>query len=199
MSTISIIVSVTDQRSRCSWCGTDPEYIRYHDNEWGIPQHDSRALFEKICLEGFQAGLSWITILRRRAAFRQAFYNFDPERVAVMTEADVERLMNDPTIIRHRGKIAATIANARATLALSEPLNDELWAFAPQQPTKRPASWADVRTVTKESTAMSTFLKKAGFRFVGPTTLHALMQATGMVDDHFTGCFRATDKVSLNT
>lgn len=197
MSTISIIVSDTDQRARCSWCGTDPQYIRYHDNEWGVPQHDSRALFEKICLEGFQAGLSWITILRRRAAFRQAFYNFDPERVALMTEADVKRLANDPTIIRHRGKITATIANARATLALSQSLDEVLWAFAPQPPPKRPASWADIKTFTKESHAMSAYLKKAGFRYVGATTLHALMQATGMVDDHFIGCFRAIQGVSL--
>ena len=194
MNKTSTTVSEIDQLTRCSWCGNDPEYIHYHDEEWGVPQHNPRALFEKICLEGFQAGLSWIIILRRRSAFRRVFYDFDPERVASMTEEDTIRLMNDSTIIRHRGKINATISNARATLSLSRSLSEVLWSFAPQQPRSRPQTWSDLRSVTDESTAMSAYLRKNGFRFVGPTTMYALMQSTGMVDDHFASCFRATDE-----
>ena len=180
-----------DGLARCSWSAADAEYRRYHDEEWGTPQHDSRALYEKLCLEGFQAGLSWITILRRRPAFRDVFHGFEPERVAAMTETDVLRLLRDERIIRHRGKIEATISNARATLELDAPLTELMWGFAPAPAAAtRPQAWDDVLAVTPESTAMSKELRRRGFRFVGPTTMYALMQATGMVDDHFEGCFR---------
>lgn len=182
-----------DGVSRCSWAGSDPEYRRYHDEEWGREQRDPRALYEKLCLEGFQAGLSWITILRRRPAFRELFLGFEPERVAAMTEDDVLRLLGDERIIRHRGKIEATISNARAVLALDVPLEELMWGFAPPPAPEsaRPRSWGEVPAVTAESTALSKELRRRGFRFVGPTTMYALMQATGMVDDHFVGCFRA--------
>lgn len=183
-----------DGIARCSWSATDPEYRRYHDEEWGKPQHDPRALYEKLCLEGFQAGLSWITILRRRSAFREAFHGFDPERVAAMTETDIQSLLEDARIIRHRGKIEATISNARAALALDVPLAELMWSFAPEpEASPRPRAWNDVPAITRESTAMSTELRRRGFRFVGPTTMYALMQSTGMVDDHFEGCHRATE------
>lgn len=185
-----------DGFTRCGWGASDAEYRRYHDEEWGRPQHDPVRLFEKLCLEGFQAGLSWITILRRRPAFREVFHGFVPELVAAMTDADVERLLGDARIIRHRGKIEATIQNARATLELDEPIDELLWRFAPDGPRPRPTSFAQVPAVTAESTAMSKALRKRGFRFVGPTTMHALMQACGMVDDHLAGCFRAARQMS---
>ncbi|QEO13426.1 DNA-3-methyladenine glycosylase I [Agromyces intestinalis] len=180
-----------DGRARCSWGGRDPEYQRYHDEEWGIAQHDPVRLFEKLCLEGFQAGLSWITILRRRPAFREVFRGFEPHAVAAMTEADVERLLADDRIIRHRGKIEATIGNARATLALDQPLDELLWSFAPERRDTHPVSFGDVPAITPESTALSRELRRRGYRFVGPTTMYALMQACGMVDDHLEGCWRA--------
>lgn len=183
-----------DGVARCSWSATDPEYRRYHDEEWGREQRDPRALYEKLCLEGFQAGLSWITILRRRPAFREVFHGFEVAAVAAMTETDVERLLQDARIIRHRGKIQATISNARAVLELDMPLNELMWGFAPDAgsaPRPRPRAWSEVPAVTPESTALSKELRRRGFRFVGPTTMYALMQATGMVDDHFEGCFRA--------
>jgi DNA-3-methyladenine glycosylase I len=187
------VITGEDGRARCSWSANDPEYRRYHDEEWGIEQRDPRALYEKLCLEGFQAGLSWITILRRRPAFREVFHDFDPAAVAAMQEPDVQRLLGDARIIRHRGKIEATISNARATLVLDESLTDLMWSFAPAPRSgPRPQAWADVPAVTPESTALSKELRKRGFRFVGPTTMYALMQATGMVDDHFAGCFRAS-------
>ena len=182
-----------DGLARCSWAAGDTEYQRYHDEEWGREQRDSRALYEKLCLEGFQAGLSWITILRRRPAFREDFLGFDPIAVAAMTEADVQRLLDDARIIRHRGKIEATIGNARAVLELDVDLSSLMWGFAPTANRPRPASFADIPAVTTESTAMSKELRRRGFRFVGPTTMYALMQATGMVDDHVSGCFRAGD------
>ena len=181
-----------DGLARCAWGASDPEYRRYHDEEWGTPQHDPTSLYEKLCLEGFQAGLSWITILRRRPAFREVFHGFDPERVAAMTEADVELLLGDARIIRHRGKIEATIANARAVLALERPLDELLWGFAPPPRGAAPVSFTEVPATTPESAAMSRTLRAHGFRFVGPTTMYALMQSTGMVDDHLAGCFRAT-------
>lgn len=181
-----------DGLARCSWSASDPEYRRYHDEEWGREQHDPRALYEKLCLEGFQAGLSWITILRRRPAFREVFHGFDPVAVAAMTEPDVERLLQDARIIRHRGKIQATISNARAVLDLDVPLDELMWSFAPPAAGRpRPTAWSEIPAVTPESTALSEELRRRGFRFVGPTTMYALMQATGMVDDHFTGCYRA--------
>lgn len=188
----SALVVGEDGIARCAWSASDPEYRRYHDEEWGTPQHDPRALYEKLCLEGFQAGLSWITILRRRPAFREDFLGFVPEKVAAMTEADVQRLLQDERIIRHRGKIEATISNARAVLQLDVPLEELMWSFAPEpRADHRPREWGEIPAVTVESTALSKELRRRGFRFVGPTTMYALMQATGMVDDHFEGCFRA--------
>ena len=185
------VVIGDDALPRCAWGANDPEYRRYHDEEWGTPQHDPVRLYEKVCLEGFQAGLSWITILRRRPAFREVFHGFDVDQVAAMTEADVERLLTDARIIRHRGKIEAAIQNARATLALDVPLDDLLWSFAPPPRDTAPRSFAEVPATTPESVAMSKELRRLGFRFVGPTTMYALMQAAGMVDDHVSGCFRA--------
>lgn len=185
------VVIGDDALPRCAWGANDPEYRRYHDEEWATPQHDPVCLYEKVCLEGFQAGLSWITILRRRPAFREVFHGFDVDQVAAMTEADVERLLTDARIIRHRGKIEAAIQNARATLALDVPLDELLWSFAPPPRDTAPRSFAEVPATTPESVAMSKELRRLGFRFVGPTTMYALMQAAGMVDDHVSGCFRA--------
>lgn len=184
-----------DGRGRCAWGATDPEYRRYHDEEWGTPLHGDRALFEKLSLEGFQSGLSWITILRRRPTFRTAFAGFDIDAVAAFDEEDIERLMGDPGIIRNRAKVLSTIGNARVTqqLIAGDPgaLDRLLWSFAPPARTSPPTSFADVPAITPESTAASKALKKLGYRFVGPTTLYALMQSSGMVDDHVAGCWRA--------
>lgn len=189
------LISGGDGLSRCAWVGTDAEYMRYHDEEWGTPLHGDRPLFEKMSLEGFQAGLSWITILRRRPGFREVFHDFDPWAIAQFTEDDVERLMLDARIIRNRAKILATIGNARATLELTEgapgALDTLMWSFAPPGPRPRPRDFGQVLAVTPESTAMSKALKGLGYRFVGPTTMHALMQSAGMVDDHVQGCWRA--------
>ncbi|HVX06662.1 DNA-3-methyladenine glycosylase I [Humibacter sp.] len=183
-----------DGVARCSWVGTDAEYQRYHDEEWGTPLRDDRALFEKICLEGFQAGLSWRTILLRRPAFREAFHGFEVEHVAAMTSHDVDRLLQNAAIIRHRGKIEATIANARATLALAQPLSELIWSFAPPSQGRRPPhTLSEIPAVTAESNALSRRLRALGFRFVGPTTMYALMQSAGLVDDHVAGCWRAAD------
>ena len=176
---------------RCAWANGDPEYRRYHDEEWGRPLRDDERLFEKLCLEGFQAGLSWITILRRRPAFRAAFHGFDVDRVAAMTEADVERLLGDAAIIRHRGKIEAAIGNARVTQNLGESLGDLIWSFAPPARAVRPRELGDIPAITPESTALSKELRSRGYRFVGPTTMYALMQSAGLVDDHIAGCHRA--------
>lgn len=174
--------------------GEDPEYRRYHDEEWGIPLHGDRALFEKMALEGFQAGLSWITILRKRPRFREVFQGFDPARVAGFDDQDVERLMADAGIVRNRSKIEATVSNAALVRDMADGEFDELmWSFAPAGSVRRghPASMEDVPAVTPESTALSKALRGLGFRFVGPTTMHALMQSAGMVDDHLAGCWRA--------
>ena len=183
-----------DGRARCAWVGNDGEYRRYHDDEWGTPLHGDRPLFEKLSLEGFQAGLSWITILRRRPAFRVAFHDFDIERVADMTAADADALTQNAAIIRNRAKIGATISNARITRELvgEKPgaLDELLWSFAPPARASRPKGFGELPAVTEESTAMSKALRKLGFRFVGPTTLYALMQSAGMVDDHLEGCWR---------
>jgi len=185
------LLSAADGRARCAWVGTDAEYARYHDEEWGVPLHGDRALFEKMSLEGFQAGLSWITILRKRPRFREVFAGFDPVSVADFDDDDVERLMADAGIIRNRAKILATISNARLVTEMSGGELDELmWSFAPA-PGIRPRSLDGVPAVTDESTAMSKALRKRGFRFVGATTMYALMQSTGMVDDHVEGCWRA--------
>ncbi|GAA5034065.1 DNA-3-methyladenine glycosylase I [Microbacterium fluvii] len=184
------IVTGPDGVARCAWAGDDPEYQRYHDQEWGVPLHGDRALFEKLSLEGFQAGLSWITILRKRPRFREVFAGFEPEQVAAFDSGDVERLMTDAGIIRNRAKIEATISNARLALDLAEGELDALmWSFAPAVH-ERPSSFAEVPAVTSESTAMSRELRRRGFRFVGPTTMYALMQSAGMVDDHVEGCWR---------
>lgn len=181
-----------DGRARCAWVGDDPEYRRYHDEEWGTPLHGDRALFEKMALEGFQAGLSWITILRKRPRFREAFAGFEPEAVAAFDDSDVERLMGDPGIVRNRAKIDATIGNARIVHGMAEGELDALmWSFAPARSGRRPTEFADVPAVTPESTAMSKELRRRGFRFVGATTIYALMQSAGMVDDHIEGCWRA--------
>ncbi len=179
---------------RCWWPGDDPEYRRYHDTEWGRPVHDDRRLFEKLCLEGFQAGLSWLTILRRRPAFREVFAGFDPERVAVFDAADVDRLLTDPRIIRHRGKVEATIHNARAYLDLvgsGGSLDELVWRYAPRTPPV-PRTRAEVRATSPEASALAAELKRRGFRFVGPTTAYAFSQAMGLVDDHLVGCASRT-------
>lgn len=180
-----------DGRERCAWVGDDDEYRRYHDQEWGRPLHGDRALFEKLSLEGFQAGLSWITILRKRPAFRTAFAGFDPVTVAAFGEAEVERLIADAGIVRNRAKILATISNAAIVRDLPKGAFDALmWSFAPP-PRRRPREVSEVPATTPASDALSKALRTAGFRFVGPTTMYALMQSTGMVDDHVAGCWRA--------
>jgi DNA-3-methyladenine glycosylase I len=176
--------------ARCSWART-PEYEVYHDTEWGVPLHGEDALFERLALEAFQSGLSWRTILYKRAAFREAFADFTIARVAEFDADDVQRLMNDARIVRNRRKIDAVIRNARVAADLREPLDELLWSFAPATPAPRPRSSEEIPAVTAESTLMAKELKKRGFAFVGPTTAYALMQATGMVDDHIAGCFRA--------
>lgn len=182
-----------DGLARCAWVGDDAEYRRYHDEEWGRPLHGDRALFEKMALEGFQAGLSWITILRKRPRFREVFERFDPAIVAAFDEVDIERLMGDAGIIRNRAKIEATISNAALVRDMSDGELDEfMWSFAPM-PRPRPASFAEVPATTPESDAMSKALRKRGFRFVGSTTMYALMQSAGMVDDHVEGCWCAAD------
>ena len=198
-----------DGLARCGWAGTDPEYQRYHDEEWGVTLHGDRPLFEKLVLEGFQAGLSWITILKRRPTFRAAFRDFDIDTVAAFTEADVTRLLSDSGIIRNRLKIEAAISNARVAKSLIHKnpgaLDALLWSYAPlratpppaappstaQPSTTRPPLPGEVVPFTAEPTALSRDLRSRGFRFVGPTTLHALMQSSGMVNDHLRGCWRA--------
>ena len=189
--TVRAARSGPDGVPRCPWAGDDPHYVRYHDEEWGRPVRDETRVFEKLCLEGFQAGLAWITILRKREAFRAAFDGFDPERVARYGDADVARLLADPGIVRHRGKIEAAIGNARALVALHAAggsLAELVWAHAPAVPGPAPRTMADVPAQTAESAALSRALKAHGFRFVGPTTAYAAMQALGVVDDHLAGC-----------
>lgn len=189
---VASVLSGPDDRARCAWVGDDAEYRRYHDEEWGHPLHGDRALFEKMALEGFQAGLSWITILRKRPRFREVFAGFDPAAVAAFTAADVERLMTDAGIIRNRAKIEATISNAALVRDMADGELDALmWSFAPKASGIRPRELGDVPAVTAESTALSKALRSRGFRFVGPTTMYALMQSSGMVDDHVEGCWRA--------
>jgi DNA-3-methyladenine glycosylase I len=176
---------------RCGWCGTDPLYVAYHDTEWGVPEHDPRALWEKLVLDGFQAGLSWITILRKRENFRAAFAGFDPAVIARWGEGDVARLLADSGIVRHRGKIEATIGNARAFLDIEarHGFAPFLWKHVDGSPVQnRFATLADVPAETPASRALSKDLKAAGFRFCGPTIVYAVMQATGMVNDHLVTC-----------
>ena len=178
---------------RCGWATSAPEYVRYHDEEWGTPLTGDDPLFERLCLEAFQSGLSWITILRKRPAFRTAFAGFSIPVVAAFTDEDVERLMADAGIVRNRAKVTAAVRNARVALELPEGLSALLWSFAPTAPRRRPRTLADVPATSAESVAMAGELKRRGFAFVGPTTAYALMQATGMVDDHVATCFRADD------
>lgn len=177
---------------RCAWVpADDPLYVAYHDEEWGVPERDDRALFELLNLEGAQAGLSWSTILRKREGYRRAFAGWDVEAIARFGEADVERLVADAGIVRHRGKIEATIGNARAALALDRPLSELVWSFVDGEP--RVNAWRTVEEIpaaTPESTALSKELKRLGFRFTGPTTCYAFMQAAGLVADHTLDCFR---------
>ena len=183
--------AVEAERSRCAWADSAPEYVTYHDEEWGTPLHGDDALFERFCLEAFQSGLSWITILRKRPAFRAAFAGFSIDAVAEFTPDDEARLMADAGIVRNRAKITAAVRNAQAAQQQPEGLSELLWSFAPAGPRPRPATLADVPATSPESVAMAKELKRRGFVFVGPTTAYALMQATGMVDDHVADCFRA--------
>ena len=185
---ISDLVVGDDGIARCRWGASTPDYARYHDEEWGRPVRDADGLYEKLCLEAFQSGLSWLTILRKREAFRAAFAGFEIAAVARFGPADVERLMGDAGIVRNRAKIEAAIANAGAATEIDD-LGALIWSFAPE-PDARPAprSMAEIPAVTPESTALAKELKRRGFRFVGPTTAYALMQACGLVNDHIEGC-----------
>jgi len=183
----------SDGTARCGWCGDDPLYRDYHDGEWGREKRGDDSLFELLSLEGFQAGLSWLTILRKREGFRQAFAEFSIERVADFDERDVDRLLADAAIVRHRGKIEATIGNAAAALELSEGLSDFVWGFAPPARSVRPSAMGELPAMTPESILLSKELKRRGFRFVGPTTVYAFMQSAGMVDDHLAGCHVAVE------
>jgi DNA-3-methyladenine glycosylase I len=189
-STDGAVVRGDDGVRRCSWGASTPDYLAYHDDEWGRPVVDDVRLFEKISLEGFQSGLSWLTILRKRDGFRRGFAGFDPARVARFGERDVRRLLGDPSVVRHRGKIEATIANARATLAVQHArgsLAALLWSYEPRR-RRAPRALGDLPASTPESAALAKELKTFGFRFVGPTTAYAAMQAMGIVNDHLVGC-----------
>jgi len=177
--------------ARCSWCGDDPQYVAYHDQEWGVPEWESRALWEKLILDGFQAGLAWITILRKREAFRAAFAGFDPNVIATWGEPEIARLLQDAGIVRHRGKIEATIGNARAWQQIEQEIGFDryLWAYVDGTPIQN--SWAEMSQVpaqTQLSKEISNDLKKRGFKFCGPTIVYAFMQAVGMVNDHSVTC-----------
>jgi DNA-3-methyladenine glycosylase I len=188
-----MITSGPDGRPRCQWCTVTPEYLAYHDTEWGFPVADDRRLFEKLCLEGFQSGLSWRTILAKRENFRAAFRNFEVDKVARFTEKDVERLLQDAGIVRHRGKIQAVINNAARALELVQQegsLAAYFWRF---EPPKAERAKSQIVATTAESIALSKDLKKRGWKFVGPTTMYAFMQAMGLVNDHAEGCVIKTD------
>ena len=183
------------EKTRCGWVSTDPLYIDYHDHEWGVPSHDEQHLFEMLCLEGQQAGLSWITILKKRAGYREAFFNFNPEKIVQLNDEAIERLLLNPQIVRHRLKINAIILNAQALLTMrknSDNFVDFLWSFAPENPcAMRHEDYLSYPTQTPQSEQLSKALKEKGFRFVGATTCYAFMQAVGMVDDHSMHCFCA--------
>jgi DNA-3-methyladenine glycosylase I len=185
-----------DSIVRCPWCGDDPLYVSYHDEEWGVPVYDDRLLFAKLVLDGAQAGLSWITILRKRENYWQAFDHFDPEKIARYDEAKVAALLQNPGIVRNRLKVEAAVKNARGYLSIQEKhgsFSDFLWQFVDGEPVQNAwTSLAQLPTETAESRAMSKALKKEGFNFVGPTICYAFMQAVGMVNDHLTTCFRYT-------
>jgi DNA-3-methyladenine glycosylase I len=184
----SATVAGADGKLRCSWASSAPDYLAYHDDEWGRPIRSDQGIFERLSLEAFQSGLSWLTILRKRASFRAAFAGFDPQRVAAFDEADRERLLNDAGIVRNRAKIDATLHNARAALALDGGIARLAWRFAPAA-VPAPVAPADVPAQTEESRALATELKRSGFVFVGPVTAYALMQAAGLVNDHFADCW----------
>jgi len=193
--TIASVRVADDGRPRCAWVGSDELYARYHDDEWGVALHGDRPLFEKLTLEAFQSGLSWITILRRREGFRRAFDGFDWQRIAAYGDDETQRLMTDEGIIRNRAKIAATIENARVLVDWldHEPggLDALIWSHQPAPRAERPPTLAAVPAQTDESRALARALKQRGLRFVGPTTAYALMQSAGLVDDHVVGCWRA--------
>ena len=192
----------SDGRRRCWWGGSTPDYLAYHDEEWGRPVRDDRGLYERMVLEGFQSGLSWLTILRKRDNFRAAFANFDIETVASFGDRDVARLLADAGIVRHRGKIEAAIANAvaaRAMHANGESLAELIWSYAPSGRRRAPRSVDDLPAITPDSTALSKELKRRGFRFVGPTTAYATMQACGVVNDHLAGCWVRAEVEALSS
>jgi DNA-3-methyladenine glycosylase I len=187
---VTAAVAGDDGKLRCPWALSAPDYVDYHDEEWGRPLADDNAMFERLTLEAFQSGLSWLVILRKREGFRAAFARFDIATVASYDDRDVARLLNDPCIVRNRAKIEAAIANARAAASLDQGLLRHVHQFAPAQPPPAPRTLDEVRSTSPESAALARDLRKRGFRFVGPTTLYALMQATGIVDDHLAECWR---------
>ncbi len=195
MSDAAGLIAAGATRQRCAWCGSDPLYVAYHDDEWGRPVTSEQRLFEKICLEGFQAGLSWLTILRKREHFRAAFHEFAADRVARYTARDVERLLGNAGIVRHRGKIESTINNARRALELTDEfgsLTTYAWSWEPpalERPARITSAAVKAMPTTPTSTALSKDLKRRGWSFVGPTTIYAFMQAMGLVNDHVDGCF----------
>ena len=194
------LVAHPDGRSRCWWPGTDDLYVAYHDTEWGVPEYDDRALFEKLILDGFQAGLSWITILRKREAFRQAFAGFDPAAIARFDQAKVEALMQDTGIVRNRAKIESAVRSAQGWIAIQERQGFAryLWDFVDGRPVQNNLrSRAEIRPETEVSRRISKALKAEGFNFVGPTIVYAFMQAVGMVNDHLVGCFRHAECAAL--
>jgi DNA-3-methyladenine glycosylase I len=193
------VIASNDAKLRCWWCGEDATYVSYHDSEWGVPVHEDRWLFEKLVLEGFQSGLSWITILRKRQAFREVFFDFAPEAVAALRDRDVSRLLLDARIIRHRGKIEAAISNARAyaeLVAREGSFARFVWSFAPSRPAVRRRR-SDVPSSSADSVAFSKELRRRGWRFVGPTTAYAFFQAMGLVNDHLHDCFRYAEVAAL--
>ena len=199
---MSDLVVGADGLARCSWGASTPDYERYHDEEWGKPVRDADALYEKLCLEAFQSGLSWLTILRKRENFRAAFAGFEIDAVARFDDRDVARLLSDAGIVRHRGKIEAAIANAvtaHAMRANGESLAELIWSYAPSGRRRAPRSLEDLPSITPESTALSKDLKKRGFRFVGPTTAYAMMQACGIVNDHMAGCWVRAEVEALSS
>lgn len=196
MTHTKVLITGKDSKQRCFWCGDDEQYVAYHDLQWARPVVDDIALYEKICLEGFQAGLSWLTILRKRESFRDAFRDFEPRVVAKFNQRDVARLMKNELIVRHRGKIEAAINNAQATLEVQKEFGSFatfIWSFRPDPKiggkNKTPKRITDIKTSTDESAALSKALRQRGFKFVGPTTMYAAMQSLGLVNDHFEGCY----------
>jgi DNA-3-methyladenine glycosylase I len=193
VSIVPSTITAADAKARCAWVGSDAEYERYHDEEWGVPLHGDQRLFEKLTLEGFQAGLSWITILRKREAFREGFHRFDIERVASLADGEIATLMGNVGIVRNRAKILAARDNAAITRTLIKyspgALDALLWSFQPTTAAPRRVTLNDIPTQTEESKAMSVHLKSLGYRFVGPTSMYALMQSTGMVNDHVAACW----------